>query len=81
LQVQGSGLPGDSLVRCGRNAFDDFVAKTQARLTPEDGTDKGDQYVFLAIAGAAKATLSYRAGKRIQRHALGRQAASLRTSR
>jgi hypothetical protein len=57
--------------RCGRNAFDDFVAKTQARLTPEDGTDKGDQYVFLAIAGAAKAILSYRAGKRIQHHALG----------
>ncbi|MGA9213900.1 MAG: hypothetical protein WBE85_11110 [Methylocella sp.] len=25
-----------------------YVAKTQARVTPEDGTDKGDQYVFLA---------------------------------
>jgi hypothetical protein len=45
-----------------------FVAKKQARLAPEDGKDKGDQYVFLAIAGAAKATLSYRVGKRNQEH-------------
>jgi hypothetical protein len=45
-----------------------FVAKKQARLAPEDGTDKGDQYVFLAIAGAAKAILSYRVGKRNQEH-------------
>jgi len=45
-----------------------YVAKKQARLTPEDGTDKGDQYVFLAIAGAAKAILSYRVGKRNQEH-------------
>ena len=45
-----------------------FVAKKQARLTPEDGTDKGDQYVFIAIAGAAKAILSYRVGKRNQEH-------------
>jgi IS1 family transposase len=45
-----------------------FVAKKQARLTPEDGTDKGDQYVFVAIAGAAKAILSYRVGKRNQEH-------------
>jgi IS1 family transposase len=45
-----------------------FCFKKQARLTPEDGTDKGDQYVFLAIAGAAKAILSYRVGKRNQEH-------------
>jgi IS1 family transposase len=43
-----------------------FVAKKQARLVPEDGTDKGDQYVFLVIAGAAKAILSYCVGKRNQ---------------
>jgi hypothetical protein len=43
-----------------------FVGKKQARLAPEDGMDKGDQYVFLAIAGAAKAILSYRVGKRNQ---------------
>jgi IS1 family transposase len=45
-----------------------FYFKKQARLTPEDGTDKGDQYVFLAIAGAMKAILSYRVGKRNQEH-------------
>ena len=45
-----------------------FITKKQARLTPEDGADKGDQYVFLAIAGAAKAILSYRVGKRNQEH-------------
>jgi hypothetical protein len=47
-----------------------IVARRPAtpRLTPEDGTDKGDQYVFLAIAGAAKAILSYRVGKRNQEH-------------
>ena len=45
-----------------------YVAKKQARLTPKDGTDKGDQYVFLAIAGTAKAILSYCVGKRNQEH-------------
>jgi IS1 family transposase len=45
-----------------------FCFKKQARLTPEDGADKGDQYVFLAIAGAAKAILSYCIGKRNQEH-------------
>jgi IS1 family transposase len=45
-----------------------FCFKKQARLTPADGADKGDQYVFLAIAGAAKAILSYRVGKRNQEH-------------
>jgi hypothetical protein len=29
LQVKRSGLPGDSVVDVARNAFDDFVAKTQ----------------------------------------------------
>jgi len=41
-----------------------YVGKKQARITPEDGADKGDQYVFLALAGAAKAIISYRVGKR-----------------
>lgn len=45
-----------------------FCFKKQARLMPEDGTDKGDQYVFLALAGAAKAILSYCVGKRNQEH-------------
>jgi IS1 family transposase len=41
-----------------------YVAKKQKQLTPEDGTSKGDQYVFIALAGAAKAIISYRVGKR-----------------
>jgi len=45
-----------------------FCFKKQARLTPEDGTDRGDQFVFLALAGAAKAILSYCVGKRNQEH-------------
>jgi len=41
------------------------LAKSKRALR---GTDKGDQYVFLAIAGAAKAILSYCVGKRNQEH-------------
>jgi IS1 family transposase len=41
-----------------------FVGKKQKQVKPDDGTDKGDQYVFLALAGAAKAIISYRVGKR-----------------
>lgn len=42
----------------------DFVGKKQKQLTPEDGTDKGDQWTFIALAGAAKAIIGYRVGKR-----------------
>jgi IS1 family transposase len=41
-----------------------FVGKKQVRVTPEDGKEIGDQYVFIALAGAAKAIVSYRIGKR-----------------
>lgn len=41
-----------------------FVQKKQARVQPGDPADVGDQYVFLALAGAAKAIISYRVGKR-----------------
>lgn len=41
-----------------------YVGKKQKRLTETDGADKGDQYVFVALAGTAKAILSYRIGKR-----------------
>jgi IS1 family transposase len=41
-----------------------FVAKKQARVTPEDGRDVGDQYVYIALADSAKAIISYRVGKR-----------------
>lgn len=41
-----------------------FVQKKQIRVRPGDPADVGDQYVFLALAGAAKAIISYRVGKR-----------------
>jgi IS1 family transposase len=41
-----------------------FVQKKQKLVKPTDPTDIGDQYVFLALVGAAKAILSYRVGKR-----------------
>jgi IS1 family transposase len=41
-----------------------FVGKKQKQLTEADGLDKGDQYVFIALAGVAKAILAYRVGKR-----------------
>ena len=39
-----------------------YVGKKQARVTPEDPADLGDQYVFVALAGAAKAIVAYRVG-------------------
>jgi hypothetical protein len=41
-----------------------YVAKKQRHLKPADPADFGDQYVFLALAGAGKAIISYRVGKR-----------------
>jgi IS1 family transposase len=41
-----------------------YVAKKQKQVQPEDGTNKGDQYVFIALTGAAKAIIAYRVGKR-----------------
>jgi IS1 family transposase len=41
-----------------------FVGKKQKAVTREDSPEKGDQYVFIALAGAAKAIISYRVGKR-----------------
>jgi IS1 family transposase len=41
-----------------------FVAKKQRHLKPDDPADFGDQYVFLALAGAAKAIISWHVGKR-----------------
>ena len=41
-----------------------FVGKKQKRLKPEDGPDKGDQYVFIALDAINKAILGYRVGKR-----------------
>lgn len=41
-----------------------YVGKKQAHLTEKDSPEKGDQYIFLAMAGVAKAILSFRVGKR-----------------
>jgi IS1 family transposase len=40
-----------------------YVGKKQRHVKPGE-TDKGDQYVFVALAGAAKAIVGYRTGKR-----------------
>jgi IS1 family transposase len=41
-----------------------YVGKKQRKVTPEDGANVGDQYVFLALDASRKAILSYRVGKR-----------------
>jgi IS1 family transposase len=41
-----------------------YVGKKQKQLKPDDTADKDDQYVFIAMAGAAKAIICYRGGKR-----------------
>jgi IS1 family transposase len=41
-----------------------FVAKKQRNVTHDDGDVVGDQYTFIALAGSAKAILTYRVGKR-----------------
>ncbi len=41
-----------------------FIAKKQRHLKQTDPADFGDQYVFLALAGAGKAIISWRVGKR-----------------
>lgn len=41
-----------------------YVGKKQKKVRMDDGPDVGDQYVFIALAGAAKAIVSYRIGKR-----------------
>ena len=41
-----------------------YVGKKQRKVTPADAADKGDQYVFIAMAGTQKAIISYRVGKR-----------------
>jgi len=52
--------------RCELDEAWSYVAKKEKMLTAEDGPEKGDQYIFLAMAGVAKAIVSYRVGKRDQ---------------
>jgi IS1 family transposase len=47
-----------------------FVAKKQKQVRQDDPDDFGDQYVFVALAGAAKAIISYRVAKRTARQTL-----------
>jgi IS1 family transposase len=67
---QGCAALHDELMRgvnVGRIEIDEiwsYVGKKQARLKPLDSADLGDQYVFIALAGVAKAIISYRVGKR-----------------
>lgn len=41
-----------------------YVGKKQKRVQPDELETKGDQYVFIAMAGAAKAIVAYYTGKR-----------------
>ena len=41
-----------------------FVAKKARNWKPADGPNKGDQYIYIALASTAKAILSFRIGKR-----------------
>jgi IS1 family transposase len=41
-----------------------YVGKKQRKVTPEDDDMVGDQYTFIALAGSAKAIITYRTGKR-----------------
>jgi IS1 family transposase len=41
-----------------------FVGKKQKNVTQDDGDMVGDQYTFIALAGSAKAIITYRTGKR-----------------
>jgi IS1 family transposase len=67
---EGCAILHDAMMRglhVGRIELDEawsYVSKKQARVRPGDPTDIGDQYVFLALAGAGKAIISYRVGKR-----------------
>jgi hypothetical protein len=54
-------------LRVGRIELDEvwsFVGKKQKRVTQDDSPERGDQYVFTALASTSKAILSYRVGKR-----------------
>lgn len=54
-------------IRTNRLELDElwsFVAKKQARVERHELFAKGDQYVFIAMAGTQKAIVSYRIGKR-----------------
>jgi IS1 family transposase len=59
-------------VQINRIEFDEiwsYVGKKQKMVKPEDHSGVGDQYTFIALAGAAKAIITYRIGKRTAENA------------
>jgi IS1 family transposase len=65
-KVQDSLMRNLNVARVELDEAWSFVGKKQKTLTAQDSPEKGDQYIFLAMAGAAKAIVSYRVGKRDQ---------------
>ncbi len=67
---EGCAALHDSMMvnlQVGRLELDEawsYVGKKQRKVQPTDSTEKGDQYVFLALEGTHKAILSYAVGKR-----------------
>ncbi|MFO1185376.1 MAG: transposase [Bauldia sp.] len=54
-------------LRVGRIEIDEihsYVGKRQRKYAPQEPVDRGDQYLFTALASSSKAILSYRLGKR-----------------
>ena len=41
-----------------------YVGKKRAKMTPKDGAELGDQYLFTALASSTKALIGYKMGKR-----------------
>jgi IS1 family transposase len=64
LQLHDAMMRGLHINRIELDEAWSFVAKKQWHLKPTDPADFGDQYVFLALAGAGKAIVSFRVGKR-----------------
>lgn len=64
LIVHDRMMQGLNVARIELDETWSYVGKKQRKLTPEDSTDLGDQYVYIALASTAKAILSYHVGKR-----------------
>jgi IS1 family transposase len=67
---EGCARLHDQLMRdlhVGRLELDEiwsYVGKKRRRLRPVDDPEKGDQYIFVALASSTKAIIGYRVGKR-----------------
>lgn len=57
-------LVGLRIARLELDEIWSFVGKKQARVKRHEALSKGDQYVYVALAGTQKAIVSYRIGKR-----------------